>query len=71
MEKARDKASRRDERKDSRVPVDRAGGDPDLDGIVPGPQALPYEALDGDITGDEIVKAALGVGDEEEEEEAS
>ena len=45
--------------------------DPDIDGIVPGPQALPYDTLEGDVSGDELVKAATGKDDEDEEEEAS
>jgi hypothetical protein len=50
QERARDKSARRDDRKETQVKVDRAGGeDPDLVGIVPGPQALPYEILDGDL----------------------
>lgn len=69
MERARDKAARRVERKETRVKPDREGNvDPDIDGIVPGPQALPYDVLDGDLTGDEIVKAATSEGDEDEDE---
>lgn len=50
QERAREKASRRAERKDTRVKVDRSGGpDPDIDGIVPGPQPLPYDVLEGDV----------------------
>jgi hypothetical protein len=72
MERARDKAARRVDRKESRVKIDRGGNDdPDIEGIVPGPQALPYETLEGDISGDELVKAATGKDDEDEEEEAS
>ena len=48
QERARDKNSKRVERKDTRVKVDRTGleEDPDIAGIVPGPQPLPYDILD-------------------------
>jgi hypothetical protein len=50
QERAREKASRRVERKDSRVKMDREGsGDPDIAHITPGPQPLPYELLEGDF----------------------
>ena len=72
MEQARDKAARRVERKEGRVAIDRASSaDPDVEGIVPGPQALPYDMLEGDVTGDQLVKAAIGAEDEDTEEEAS
>ncbi len=44
QERARDKASKMKERREGRVPVDRkAEEDPDIAGIVPGPQPLPYD----------------------------
>jgi hypothetical protein len=50
QERAREKANRRKETKETRVPVDRERDeDPDIEGIVPGPQPLPYEVLDGDL----------------------
>jgi hypothetical protein len=50
QERAREKAGRRSERKDTRVRVDRLDGDdPDIEGIVPGPQPLPYEVLENDM----------------------
>jgi len=49
QERAREKANRRAERKDTRVKADRSTGDPDIEGIVPGPQPLPYDVLDGDV----------------------
>ena len=50
QERAREKANRRTERKDTKVRVDRdASDDPDIEGIVPGPQPLPYEVLEGDV----------------------
>jgi len=50
QDQAREKSNRRSERKETRVRVDRKGGDdPDLEGIVPGPQPLPYELLEGDV----------------------
>jgi hypothetical protein len=47
QERAREKAAKRVERKETRVKVDRAADvDPDIAGIVPGPQPLPYDLLD-------------------------
>jgi len=48
QERAREKAAKRVERKETRVKVDRkeAEIDPDIAGIVPGPQPLPYDILD-------------------------
>jgi hypothetical protein len=44
QERAREKAAKRVERKETKGKVDRAGGyDPDIAGIVPGPQPLPYD----------------------------
>jgi len=50
QERAREKAAKRVERKETRVKVDRnaADVDPDIAGIVPGPQPLPYDLLDED-----------------------
>lgn len=50
QERAREKANRRAERKDTKVKVERSRGeDPDIEGIVPGPQPLPYDVLEGDV----------------------
>ena len=48
QERAREKAAKRVERKETRVKLDRAATpvDPDIAGIVPGPQPLPYDLLD-------------------------
>lgn len=44
QERARDKAAKMKERRDGRVKLERnAGDDPDIAGIVPGPQPLPYD----------------------------
>ena len=44
QERAREKAQKRVERKETRSKPDRsAGDDPDIAGIVPGPQPLPYD----------------------------
>ena len=50
QERAREKAAKRVERKETRVKVDRAATDvdPDIAGIVPGPQPLPYDLIDED-----------------------
>lgn len=55
QERAREKSARRIERKDGKVRIDRAAADvdPDIAGIVPGPQPLPYELLDEDVQEDE------------------
>jgi hypothetical protein len=50
QERAREKSARRVERKDERVSIDRAAEvDPDIAGITPGPQPLPYELLEDEI----------------------
>ena len=47
QERAREKAAKRVERKETRVKLDRSAEvDPDIAGIVPGPQPLPYDLLD-------------------------
>jgi hypothetical protein len=47
QEHARDKAAKMAARKESRIKLDRsANDDPDIAGIVPGPQPLPYDLLD-------------------------
>ena len=48
QERAREKAQKRVERKDTKPKLDREGAevDPDIAGIVPGPQPLPYDLLD-------------------------
>jgi hypothetical protein len=44
QERAREKAAKRVERKETKSKVDRnSGTDPDIAGIVPGPQPLPYD----------------------------
>jgi hypothetical protein len=49
QEKAREKSAKRVERKNTRVKLDRQGeADPDIAGIVPGPQPLPYDLLEED-----------------------
>lgn len=50
QERAREKANRRAERKETKVKLDRnRDDDPDIEGIVPGPQPLPYEVLEDDV----------------------
>jgi hypothetical protein len=47
QERAREKAAKRVDRKEHKVKVERkADDDPDIAGIVPGPQPLPYDLLD-------------------------
>ena len=47
QERAREKAAKRVDRKEHKTKVERnAGEDPDIAGIVPGPQPLPYDLLD-------------------------
>jgi hypothetical protein len=48
QERAREKAAKRVERKEAKGKVDRTAVDvdPDIAGIVPGPQPLPYDLLD-------------------------
>ena len=50
QERAREKAAKRVERKEAKGKADRPAGDvdPDIAGIVPGPQPLPYDRLDED-----------------------
>lgn len=43
QEHAREKAAKRVERKETKVKLDRTEQDPDIAGIVPGPQPLPYD----------------------------
>ena len=44
QERAREKAAKRVERKETWVKPDRkADDDPDIAGIIPGPQPLPYD----------------------------
>jgi hypothetical protein len=45
QERAREKAAKRAEREASKVKLDRESAveDPDIAGIVPGPQPLPYD----------------------------
>jgi hypothetical protein len=60
QERARDKAAKRVERTETRVKLDRTSDDPDLAGIVPGPQERLYDLPE------EVKKEA----EEEAEEEA-
>lgn len=48
QERAREKAAKRAERKETKSKLDRSAleQDPDIAGIVPGPQPLPYDLLD-------------------------
>ena len=48
QERAREKAAKRVERKETKPLLDRKAAevDPDIAGIVPGPQPLPYDLLD-------------------------
>jgi hypothetical protein len=47
QERAREKAAKRVDRKEHKVKLDRkVDEDPDIAGIVPGPQPLPYDLLD-------------------------
>ena len=48
QDRAREKAQKRVERKESRVKLDRHTEDPDIAGIVPGPQPLPYDLPEED-----------------------
>ena len=50
QERAREKAAKRVQLKETKVKVDRNGvpEDPDIAGIVHGPQPLPYDLLDED-----------------------
>ena len=50
QERAREKAAKRVDRKEHRVKLDRRAVevDPDIAGIVPGPQPLPYDLLEED-----------------------
>ena len=44
QERAREKAAKMKERRDTRIKLDRSvQDDPDIAGIVPGPQPLPYD----------------------------
>jgi hypothetical protein len=48
QERAREKAAKRVERKETKTKLDRAAlpEDPDIAGIIPGPQPLPYDLLE-------------------------
>jgi len=48
QERAREKAAKRVDRKEHKMKPPREGAaeDPDIAGIVPGPQPLPYDLLD-------------------------
>jgi hypothetical protein len=63
QERAREKAAKRVERKTTWIKPDREGEvDPDIAGIVPGPQPLPY-----DLPEEEVPAAEEG-GDEDEQD---
>lgn len=65
QERAREKAAKRVERKTTWVKPDREGEvDPDIAGIVPGPQPLPYDLPEEEVGGAE----EGGEGDEDEPE---
>lgn len=51
QERAREKVAKRAERNETKPKIDRknAPEDPDIAGIVPGPQPLPYDILDEDV----------------------
>ena len=51
QERAREKAAKRVERETTKPKIDQdaVDVDPDIAGIVPGPQPLPYDILDGDL----------------------
>ena len=69
QEKAREKAADRVDRKTSRFKLDRDGAvDPDIAEITPGPQPLPYELLDDDVTTEDV--DPLSEEETEETEEA-
>ena len=58
QERAREKSAKRVERKTTRVKLDRhASDDPDIAGIVPGPQPLPYELTEADLAAAEQANA--------------
>jgi hypothetical protein len=66
QERAREKSAKRVERKTTRVKLDRhAPDDPDIAGIVPGPQPLPYELTEADLA------AAEEPEEEQDEKEES
>jgi hypothetical protein len=47
QERAREKAAKRAEREAAKIKAERAAGvDPDIAGIIPGPQPLPYDLTD-------------------------
>jgi hypothetical protein len=67
QERAREKSAKRVERKTTKVKLDRAAGDdPDIAGIVPGPQPLPYDLTDEDLR----EEAEADEEDEKDEEPA-
>jgi hypothetical protein len=50
QERAREKSAKRVERKETKVKPDRrAAEDPDIAGIVPGPQPLPYDLPEEEV----------------------
>ncbi len=51
QERAREKVQKRVERDETKPKLDRAAAevDPDIAGIVPGPQPLPYDLLDEEL----------------------
>jgi len=63
QERAREKAQKRVARKDGKIKLDRGGNDdPDLAGIVPGPQPLPYDLLPDDAAFEEAEEEASEEG---------
>ncbi len=50
QERAREKAAKRVERSEVKGKVERPGGyDPDIAGIIPGPQPLPYDLPEEEV----------------------
>jgi hypothetical protein len=51
QERAREKVQKRVEREETKPKLDRAAAevDPDIAGIVPGPQPLPYDLLEEEL----------------------
>jgi hypothetical protein len=70
QERAREKSAKRVERKATKVKVERgADDDPDIAGIVPGPQPLPYELTEEDLREEEAEDAEEAEEEEKEEKE--
>jgi hypothetical protein len=72
QERAREKAQKRVERKEHKLKLDRdvLPEDPDIAGIRPGPQPLPYDVLDDDLRPEDLEEKSDEDEDEEEGESA-